>query len=483
MENKDEDMRKKYKEHGFRNFSILGALKSKGSGMSTLNSDFSKEDVERWFKNPDTYSTELRNLSRYLYISKGIYYTTINFYTNLLKLDYVLVPKFVDFKDKDKDNILNSKQKTTNYCGDILQKPTIRNIIKASLKDGCYFGYERGGRSSFYIQRLPNDFCREGAWVDGLPSIEFDFSFFDKDEYKLESYDKEFTQKYKIYKRDKNKKWQQLDYLKCICIPLESEDFNFPALAGIFDDLIDLDDYYRYMKQAIELDVSRILIQTPPMNEETGEMLVEPEDIRFFQNAIANVLDERFKIVSTPFDVDSIDFSKNKSGDAGLSGVDKMKSTIWNGMGISKSIFGETDGATGQKISHEVNVAYVFSIVEKIEMWVNRRLKRIGTKKYGFKVKFLPTSNVNKKESFEMWNQLLALGGSLNMAISSAGMNPDDYIRVLQLENLEGVKDHLTLPQSIYTQTGNGDSPGGAPPKDDLTDGGDKTRDTDGNDR
>lgn len=481
MDETKEDIFKKYREMGFNHFSILGSNKSNSSGMSSLKSNFSKDEIEKWFQNPDKYSAELRDLSRYLYISKGVYYTTINFYTNLLKLDYVLVPRFVNFDVKNKEGILNSKQKALNYCDDILQKPTIRNIIKASLKDGCYFGYERGGNSSFYIQRLPNDFCKEGAWVDGLPSIKFNFSFFDKNESKLELYDEEFSQKYKIYQKDKNKAWQQLDYLKCICIPLESEDFNFPALAGIFDDIIDLDDYYKYMKQAIELDVSRILIQTPPMNDKTGEMLVEPEDIKFFQSAIASVLDERFKIVSTPFDVNSIDFSKNKSGDAGLEGVEKMKSTIWNGVGISKSVFGEPDGATGQKVSHEVNVAYVFAIVEKIEMWVNRRLKGIGAKKYGFKVKFLPTTNINKKESFDIWNQLLSLGGSLNVAISSAGMNPDDYIRMLQLENLEEVKDHLTLPESIYTQSGNDE--GGAPPKDDLGDSGDKTRDTDGNDR
>ena len=478
-----EDIFKKYKEQGFKNFSIIGSNKSGNSDRASLKNSFSKEDIEKWFENPDKYSAELRNLSRLLYISKGVYYTTINFYTNLLTLDYTMPPRFVDFDVKNKENILKSKQKALDYCDDVLQKPTIRNIIKASLKDGCYFGYERSGGSSFYIQRLPNDFCREGAWVDGLPYIEFNFSFFDKSEEKLDLYDKEFSQKYNLYKVDKSKVWQQLDYLKCICIPLESEDFNFPALTGIFDDMIDLDDYYKYMKQAIELDVSRILIQTPPMNKETGEMLVDPDEVRFFQNAIADVLDDRFKIVSTPFEVDSISFTQSKSGDAGFDGVEKMKSTIWNGVGISKSVYGEPEGATGQKISHEVNVSYVFSIVEKIEMWINRRLKRVGTKKYGFKVKFLPTTNINRKESFEMWNKLLAIGGSLNMAISSAGMNPEDYILMLQMENLEEVKDHLTLPESIYTQSGVGDDKGGAPPKDDLGDSGDRTRDTDGNDR
>lgn len=473
---------KKYQEAGFKQFSILGSNKSSNSDRDSLKDKYSKEDIQKWFSNPDQFAKELRDFSRYLYISKGLYYTAINYYTNLLTLDYTLIPRFVDFDEKNKESILKSKQKAKDYCDDILQKPIIRNIIKATLKDACYFGYERSDQSSFYIQRLPNDYCREGVLVGGLPSIEFDFDYFTKREEKLALYDKEFTQKYNIYKKDNKKRWQMLDHLKTICVPMESEDFNFPALAGIMDNLIDLDDYYRYMKQAIELDVARILIQTPPMNEETGEMLVDPDEVRFFQNAIADVLDERFKIVSTPFKVDSINFTQSKMGDAGFDGVDKMKDTIWNGVGISESIFGQPDGATGQKINHESNVAYVFSIVEKIEMWVNQRLKRIGAKKYGFKVKFLPTTNINKKDVFDTFNRLLAIGGSLETTITSTGVSPQDYISLLQMENLEGVKDYLVLPDSIYTQSGNGDK-GGRPKSDDLSDGGDKSRESDGNDR
>lgn len=473
---------KKYQEAGFKQFSIMGTNKSSSSDRTALKESFSKEDIQKWFLDPDKYSRELRDFSRYLYISKGVYYTSINYYTNLLSLDYMIIPRFVDFDEKNKDAILKSKQKAKDYSDDILQKPIIRNIIKAALKDACYFGYERSDNASFYIQRLPNDFCREGALVAGLPSIDFDFDYFKKREEKLEFFDKEFAQKYNIYKKDNKLRWQRLDHLKTICIPMESEDFNFPALTSIMDNLIDLDDYYRYMKQAIELDVARILIQTPPMDEKTGEMLVDPDEVRFFQNAIADVLDERFKIVSTPFKVDSISFTQSKSGDAGFDGVDKMKDTIWNGVGISEAIFGQPDGATGQKINHESNISYVFSILEKIEMWVNQRLKRIGAKKYGFKVKFLPTSNVNKKEIFDTFNKLLSIGGSLETAVVSTGISAEDYVALLQMENLEGVKDHLKLPDSIYTQSG-GDDSGGRPKEDDLSDGGDKSRESDGNDR
>lgn len=479
MTKEEKDIFDKYKEIGHRAFSAIGIGSTSSSSAASLSDNVSKEDVEDWFLNPDTFSKEIRDFSRLLYIKKGVYYTAINFYTNLLTLDYVLIPRFVHAEDIDKDAVIDSKMKAVEYCDDILQKPVVRNIIKATLKDGCYFGYERSDKGVFYLQRLPNDFCREDALIGGLPSISFDFDYFTNREEKLEMYDSEFTTKFNAYQNGTEDRWQRLDHLKTICIPMESEDFNFPALSGVMSDLIDLDDYHKYMKQSIELDVARILIQTPPMNKETGEMLVDPEEVRFFQSAIAEVLDERFKVVSTPFEVDSIKFTQSQSGDSGLSSVDKMRESIWNGVGIPKSIFGEPEGATGQKISLDANISYVMAIVEKIEMWINRKLRGVGTKQHSFKVKYMSTTR--SEESFGTFNDLLSIGGSLEAAIANAGINPDDYMGLLQLENIVGIKDDLTLPQSIHTQGGDGER--GAPKKEEVTDGGDATRDGDGNDR
>ena len=180
MEEKRDEIFEKYKQKGSRSFGILGVNKSSANSRKSLSDNFDKDNIHEWFSNPDKYEENLRNVSRYLYISKGIYYTTINFLTNLLTLDYVLVPCFVDFSEQNKDGILRSKQKVLDYCNDVLQKPILRNIIKATLKDSCYYGYERSNNNSYYLQRLPNDYCREGAIVNGLPSIEFDFSYFKK---------------------------------------------------------------------------------------------------------------------------------------------------------------------------------------------------------------------------------------------------------------------------------------------------------------
>lgn len=472
----------KMRKSGYGNFASKGAsggLFREEREAIDINSD--KADILEWLTNPDDSSTEIRNQSRLYYINESMYYRVINYYTNLLLLDYVYIPAFLDFESLDKEKVLKSKEKVVEYCDSVLSKPALRNIIKAVLKDSCYFGYERKEGKQFYMQRLLNEFCREGAIVNGFPTIEFDFSYFEADEDKLELYDSEFTAKYNAYTNGTEDKWQMLDEKKTMCIPMESEDYNFPALTSLFADIIDLNDYYAYMKASTESDVSKVLIQKAPMNENTGEMLVEPEDILFFQKAIADILEDKYKVVSTPFEVDSINFTRGKSGDAGYSGLTDMKRKILDGAGLSKAVLGDTDSATGLKYNHDVAVSFVFSIVEKIEAWANYRLKSIGTRKIGFKVKFLRTSGNTQENTFDLMNSLLAVGGSLYATISSAGVNPDDYMALVQYENMMGVKDMLTLPQSIHTQSG--DKEAGRPEQREVEETGEQARDGDTNDR
>lgn len=482
MEIRAEEIKNAYAEAEAKKFARTGIFggSSAGKGANKVLSDkFTKEEIQTWFTDPDTYEKELRDLSRYLYVSKGLYYTAINFYTNLLTLDYNTVPMFSDFDMGNYESIMRSKNMVTDYCEDILDKSFLRSMIKAVLKDGAFYGYERKANSSYYMQRLQNDYAREGSLVNGLPSVEFDFGFFDDNEDALEGYDAEFASKYRLYQGDDDLQWQMLEPKNTICIPLESDDFNFPALTGIFDDLTDLDDFYKYMKDSIEMDTEKVVVQKPPMNQETGEMLVMPSDISFFQDALAHVFDERYKVVSTPFELDTIDFTKNKMSNSAFDGVDKMKDATWNGTGIAKPIFGETDSASGLKMNYEVSASYVFTIIEKLERWLKDRLSRLGTKKYRFKVEFFRTTNVYRQEAFDMQYKLFTAGGALRPLISSAGMNPDSYVRMLQMENMEGVKDFLTVPQSMHTQPSGGDGESGAPTLGDdaIGDAGEDTRD------
>lgn len=444
---------------------------------TSLRDKYTKEQVQKWFSSPDEYEHELRELSSYLYVSKGLYYQMINFYVNLPTLDYVVAPLFEEFDDKKK--IKRESNKAKKYCRDVLEKPNLRKILKAVLKDNAFYGYERKSDGTYYIQKLNPNYCRQGRLVGGLPTIEFDFSYFNNNETKLKFYSDEFINHYEDYKNKKaNSKWIELNYKRTMCIPLESEDYNFPALTGIFDDLIDRDEFYEYLKDSTEIDTNKLLVQTVPMNDD-GEILVPPDIVTAFQDAISDVLPPKVKLVSTPFKLNAENMTQSKMQQN--NGISEMENLIASNSGIAQSIISNADAATSIKINLEMNTSYIFSILEKIEVWIKKRLSRLTLKKYPFTIEFLRTTNINKKDMFEMKYKMLSIGGSLSDVISAMGMNPDNYFGLLKMENSSKIKDLLQIPESIYTSSGKDE--GGAPTKDNVGDDGEKTRDTDGNDR
>lgn len=455
------------------NFASFGRNDNPNIDRTTLRDAYKKEDVMRWFKNPDQYEKELRELSSFLYISKGIYYNMINFYSNIPALDYNVSPSFDDFDDEDK--VEREYRKASKYCDDVLEKPNLRKIIKAILKDNAFYGYERKSDGDYFIQKLNPNYCRQGRLIGGQPSIEFDFSYFRIDKDKLRLYPREFVSMYNSY-IDDGENWRELDYKNTMCIPLESEDYNFPALSGVSDDLIEMDDFYKYLKDSTELETNKLMIMKVPTNDE-AEILVPPEVVQTFLQETADVLPKKAKIVGMPFELKAENLTQSKMQQN--NGITEMEKLIASDSGISPAILSNASGATGVTTNIEVNSAYVFAIIEKIEVWLKKRLKRLCLNKYPFRVEFSRNTTVNRKEMFDMAHKMLTVGGSLRDIISAKGSNPDNYIGLLQMENMLGIKDLLQIPESIYTSSGKDGGQGGAPEKDavDLTDAGEVSRD------
>lgn len=466
-------------------------------GFDRLSDQFSVQDISSWILDPEGNSEELINVARLFYFSKAYVNRVINHYVDIMRLDYNILPEFKTLELPDKDELYESIQEVRNYLDYVIGKTTVRNMLKTVLNKGIYFGYERNDGDMYHIQTLPNEFCRRGVVVNGLHTIEFNFDeFFDgEDDPKFESFDPEFKTLYRksLTEEDANG-WYQLNPEFSVIILSEEEDFSLPFITGLMLDLLDLDDFYGYMKKGIERDVSQILIHKGEIDQETGEPLTNPEILQFFHMALEQGLRDMnhdATVVSTVFDVDSIDFTKSKSSDAGYTSVDTVEDKVSAGSGVSDSLLGKGDSATSLKLNNANVIAYVMHLLEKIEKWVNTRLRERASGDYYFKVRYLPTTynedyndNIYKKSK-----GLLDIGGSLLYAISSAGINPYEYINMVMLESIMEFKDILELPLNINTTSGEDikdseDSEPGRPKSDDgdLSDGGEQTRDDDAND-
>ena len=148
-------------------------------------------------------------------------------------------------------------------------------FITAWLEDYS-FNYVWMTDDAFMLQKLPPDRCRvESRIGNGVLRCSFDFAFFDRDPSKLDTFDKEFKTKYKIYKsKGRDYRWQELDAEKTLVLKANLElDYAVPPLAGTFLDLYDIEDYKGLVK-AKTTSISAFKYSNTT-NPQTGELLMD----------------------------------------------------------------------------------------------------------------------------------------------------------------------------------------------------------------
>lgn len=447
------------------------AIRDDQDKMNTILDGISENSLE-----------EIRNESLKLYNRKGVYWRNVQFIAGLPSLDYVIVPVFATSEEK-KDRIKKAYEKVESYCNDILEKSQVRNIVTSVIRDGVYYGHERSDSSNYYMQKLDNDLCRKSRLiVKGIRAVEFNFSYFDdfenheELEREFQYFPNEFKALYNQYLSEKEKdiedaEWQILDVDKAIGIWLEEDTPSIPLFARNFSDLLEIEEYYANLRTINDNEARSILQQKLPYNEEDGVTPALLMQAKQFHGALTSVAPPGTSVVTAPFDISEIKVGKNKSDRE--AGIDKIKNKIDQASGISPFIFENAQNVSGINANINYNARIAFSILEKLEYWLRKRLAKFPPNKYRFKVEFLRITDADREMMFQFHSQLLAVGGNITPLISATGIDVSSYIGLLDLENdILGIKDKLQLTQSIHTaNTTDIDNKGGRPEEKDSETG------------
>lgn len=462
------------------------------STRQASSSKYAKEDIETYLLNPFKNHAKLREISDYFYYNNGIYKNIMNTFTNLPTLDYLILPSQKTL-GKTQDKAYGTYQgKIIEYTDSINIKLTTRRILKSVAKYGAFVGYERSNGSEFYIQTLPLDYCRIKYKVGNDYQLEFNFKYFDKfwsqEDIDLawEVYPSEFKKLYNKYKSDRKSRypeWQMLDIKKTICILWDDEDPVFiPTYSSTFEALINNEDYKDLIKLGQKLEITKLIIQKVPVDKD-GNIQIPKDMIKVFHEALKAVLPEGANGLTTPLDVTDVPFTNDNKNKEDL--LEKAERGAFVSSGMTSAMFADNGGHTGLTMNIEIVTANIFAVLEKIEDVFDRKFTHIvNSKNYSFKLKFFRTTNVNVQENFDRMMKLLEIGGALTPILSLTGISPESYTTLLQIENSLKIKDLLIVPQSMHTQSANGDNKGGAPAKSDgkLSDEGAKAKDLGTND-
>ncbi len=427
--------------------------------LITTNSKYKQTEIENALTNKD--NKKLIEMSNYFYLTSGEYRRLIHSMSTIQTFQYVYAPIKSSKKPKKSEN---SYEAVTNYLINSNIEEVNTYITFSVSLNGMFCGVERNNDNLVVLQELPVQYCRSQFDIDGLHAIEFDFRYFDRIRnakermLMFERLPEEFLKLYNEYKAGKDsdtsadKHWRLLDPTTSRCHYLTSD--KLPIFSSTFSEIVNLQEYKEIDKTRSKLDIYKILVQKIPLDKNTNEPVLEPEEANDLHKNAKNMLgsDQLVDVLTTPAEVESVDIS-NKT-DKTRDVVEGARTNMFSAMGTSQLLFNSGTTSIGLTESIKNDESLIIPLIREYEKYYNYRLKAIRKSSVNFFVKDLGITIYNYKEKIGIYKEQATLGGAKLPYFVSTGMKQHEVISMITYEDDIGLMDMLKPLQTSYTQSG-----------------------------
>lgn len=472
-------------------YAQLGAMVIKdlndSSAGSALAKRYSKADIERFMGNPQRYDKELAGMSEYLYQYSPHYRRLINYYVNMPTLDYIIEPYGLDATKINANTFQKGYQRAMEFTDLLNVKHEYRKALKKAWIRDTFYGYQHVAKDSYFIQELPYTHCRISSIEDGVYNFSMDMQYFDRNPIQLEMYPKEFKKLYNSFKAGKGQ-WQELDSSNTVVIKINDDvTYDLPPFVGVFRSIFDIEDYKALKLTRETISNYKFVVQKIPIRDNSdrnNDFLIDLNHVAMFHNKTSQTLPEEIGLISTPFEVDTINFAKDRSES---DNVMESEREFYSSAGSSSQLF-NGDKSSNANLGKSINVdeQEVFAVNRQVERFINRKMKWEVKGTYKFRMRILDTTVFNRKETIESYLQSAQYGLPVKMLLSaSLGLSPSAVVNMSYLENeILNLTEKFIPLSSSHTQSGDATDEGGRPESndDELSDKGEEQRDRGDND-
>lgn len=461
---------------------------------------YTKELIKQYTRNPYANISNIRNVSLFLERSSMTYKKILAYFSQMPLYHYNIIYKADFVKGVDPQKMLKSYQELSQRLQAINMAKEFQTVVATTLRDGAYYGfiYDNEG-DGFLLQALEPQYCKiQSITGDGQYVFAFDATFFDAGDNKEYLYgtgedtegiwDSIFIEGYETYKsQGRDYRWFQIPSERSLClIAGDNPDMPLPLFFSVFTSLLDLLDLEQILASKTELENYVLLLSKIPLLTNTtdpDDFAVSIEAVEMMQEMIDEVVPNLVGTAYSPCQLDVIHFDKSNTADD----TDKLAQSMHNlfaNLGISELVVsgGASTNSIGLKFSIQNDEAFAFVYLKRIESWMNSYIKQNYSD--DFFLKFHRISYFNQQEVTTMYKEAATLTAPmLTDYVTALGQTPYEMMCMTFMENALNLKNGLWTPlQSSYTQPGTSKE-AGAPQKDDgeLTDEGVKTRDGDKN--
>lgn len=458
---------------------------------------FKKEDIERMFKNPNSYEYSFRALSRYLYIISPHYRRLINYFSQILLYNYTIKSGKAYTKKITKSKFKSNYYDVVNFAEKMNVKKEAEKLIRVALRDGIATGimvYSNKAQSGYFVLFEPKG-IKIRSIEDGvfIPSI--DLSMFTGNEDLLDQYGSDIQRAYIKYKNKlkdgvkitKNDKWYEFKDGFALLADDTSPRHYLPYFANLILDVLRLRDAQDI--QSVHDENSNYKALSAKVDtDDDGIPKLPYEQIEKYYNQMSGELPNGIGLLISPWTLNDHSFQENTSGDrdAALSAVNNF----WRSAGMPSTLMGggTLTTASAMLLAVKPDEALSFSLLKQFEQIMNRQIK-LMSHDYLFKVSFLYQSIFNNTDVQNAFAKGAQYGVPVKMDYAaSLGLTPCEVIGASYIEDeLLGLSSATwnTPLVSSNTQSSVGSETGGRPTAEErgesVGDAGEKTRDNDSN--
>ena len=405
-----------------------------------------------------------------------------------------VIPPFSLTEENDKDSILESYQSTLEILEKMnLQYEFLKVYCNCLIQDVfygvVYFDENSDQKTSMFFLPLPADYCRiQGIFPNGNFAFAMDMSYFKRNKELLEIWGEPFTSMQKEYEKTGVK------YVLCpqeysVCLKFRAEDTEMilPPFAGLFSALLGLQELEDIQAIASEQEIYKLLVATIPLingADNPDEFAVNPQLAVDYFNKLVDALPNYTDAIITPIPIDYVSFN-NDTVASDVTKVQNATKTVLNTAGGSQVLNSATiNNSSSAEAALKLDTEFaISSLLPQTEMWVNYFISLYVNN--ASRVKFFEVSTYTAKQFRQELLENASNGLPNKLAIASmSGFSELDTLSLNFLEEeILGLKNKLVPLSTSYTQSGNDKSGTTEKDADQLSDEGQKTRDSGKNDK
>lgn len=457
---------------------------------------YTKDLLKQYIQNPERNIETLREISRFLERNSMLYKKLIMYYATMPLFNYNMTQINDMISDISNVDSLTDYEKVLKRFEKFDIKKFGYNAIYNTIRDGMYVAYCYDSKENG-IFMLPLDIAYlriygktpEGQWI-----VYMDATFFDAGANKeyvesdIGGWDDVFKQGYKDYKKDNKNRWFRLPSEKTFCM-LSCPDDEFymplPFFLPLFCPILDLLDLQEILQSKTELENYKLIVNKIPLisnSDSVDDLALSLELVKAFDTAMQNVVPDLVGIVSSPCDVDTIEFNSSASTND-TDELSKSIQNIFNNAGASQLVVAGGASTNSVGLNHAIrnDQATCWFFVNQFESWLNFFIHKNISKNYQLEIHRITW--YNESDYIQQMKDIATLGGSALDFLTARGDTPYRAYQKLRFENAIGIKDIMIPLQSSYNM-GAVNKTAGAPEKseDNLTPEGAATRDGNKND-